>query len=93
MLMPALSVTLIGLVVGVVAGLAGGRPGKAIGRGLIGAWIGFALGAVAGLVVDLAVQTGYGVAIAGHISALARAIVALRVGGPVARRVDADQET
>ncbi|HSK07218.1 MAG TPA: hypothetical protein VK990_06830 [Acidimicrobiia bacterium] len=90
--MPTLSVTPIGLLVGVAGGLAGGRPGSTIGRAVIGAWVGFALGAVAGLAVDVAVQTGSGVAIAGHVFALAGAIVALRVGRPVARRVGADQE-
>lgn len=60
---------------------------------MIGAWIGFAFGAIAGLAVDVAIQTGSGVAIAGHVAALVGAIVALRVADPVPRRAGADQQS
>jgi hypothetical protein len=79
MLMPAVSVTLIGLVAGLVGYLtARYRPGPAWGLGVVGAWIGFLTGALIGVSIDVVLGEGMFVAIVGHAVAGIGAIAALR---------------
>lgn len=80
MLLPILSVTVIGLIIGVgvgVAGLRGSRGWPAIARGLIGGWAGFLAGALVGVAVDVVFHTGVWVAVAGHAGAVAGAFLAV----------------
>lgn len=79
MVMPALSVTMIGLVGAAVGALSGRWPlGSALGRGIVGAWVGFGVGAVIGIVIDVAFGEGVFVAIVGHGAAIIGAVGALR---------------
>jgi hypothetical protein len=84
MLLPTMSVTIIGLLAGVLAMLAGrSRPGPSLARGLAGAWIGFIAGALVGVIIDVILQTGIYVAMIGHGAAALGAFVALtRFGTP-----------
>jgi hypothetical protein len=78
MLLPTVSVTVIGLLAGLLALLLGRyRPGPALVLGVVGAWIGFIAGALGGVIIDLILQTGTNVAIIGHTAAAAGAFVAL----------------
>jgi hypothetical protein len=54
MLMPVISVTLIGVLGGLVVLVSRRRPpGVALGHGLRGAWTGFVVGAIVGVTVDI----------------------------------------
>jgi hypothetical protein len=87
MLMPALSVTAIGLVVGLVLAVLGKRR---LWRTLLictlGAWAGFAIGAVPGVVIDVVLRDGIFVAIIGHLAALVAAGLAPVVTERVRKR-------
>jgi membrane associated rhomboid family serine protease len=77
MLMPGLSVTLIGLVIAAIA-IARGKPAlPVLLRGLVGAWVGFVGLALIGLVVDVLFFSGMYVAILGHIGAAMGAAIAV----------------
>lgn len=78
MLMPTLSVTVIGVVVAPLAMARGARPGVALVRGVVGAWLGFLAGAIPGVLIDVATSSGWYVAVPGHAGALAGASVGLR---------------
>lgn len=76
--MPALSVTVIGVVIA-VAGIIRGKPTAGmLLRGLLGAWLGFVAGAIPGVVLDVILADGVYVALLGHIVATVGAIVAVR---------------
>lgn len=66
MVMPLLSVTVIGLVVGLVAGGATRRPVRGVLHGVLGAWAGFAVGGLVGVIVDVVAATGDWLAWLGH---------------------------
>lgn len=77
MLMPALSVTVIGIVIAVV-GIIRGKPATAmLLRGLVGAWLGFVPGVIPGVMLDVILTNGVYVALLGHIGALAGGAVAV----------------
>src|SRR5690554_4169996 len=78
MLMPTVSVTVIGLTVGVVGLLLfnRGRAWRDLLRGLVGAWLGFLGGALAGIIMDVMLSTGVFVALVGHGLAVLGALVA-----------------
>lgn len=82
MLLPGLSVTLIGLVVGLLAGVAGGTPGRGLVRGVVAAWIGFIGGAFVGLLVDALLRTGAWLGWMGHAGAIAAALGVAMVRSP-----------
>ncbi|MFP3914152.1 MAG: hypothetical protein ACLFWM_04695 [Actinomycetota bacterium] len=73
MLMPTLSVTLIGLTIGAVAGLTRGLPGRGILVGTVAAWAGFVVGAFVGVLLDALLGTGVWLAWLGHGGALVAA--------------------
>lgn len=78
MLMPALSVTLIGIAVAMV-GMARRRPRPAmLRRGLVGAWLGFLVGAMPGVLLDVILADGVYLPLFGHVAALAGAAIAVR---------------
>jgi len=84
MLMPGLSVTLIGLAIAAIA-IALRKPVvPALLWGLLGAWAGFAALGLVGLVVDVVLFNGVYVAILGHIGAAIGAAIA--IGRARARR-------
>jgi hypothetical protein len=77
-LLPTVSVTVIGLLAGVIALLLGRyRPGPSLARGIAGAWIGFVAGALVGVIIDAILQTGVYVALIGHVAAAMGAFAAL----------------
>lgn len=77
MLMPGLSVTLIGLTIAAIA-IALRKPAvPALLWGLIGAWIGFASLGLIGLAIDVILFDGVYVAIVGHIGAAIGATIAV----------------
>jgi hypothetical protein len=81
MLMPGLSVTLIGLGIAAVA-IARRKPVlPALLCGLIGAWVGFAGLALIGLVIDIILFDGAYVTILGHIGAVIGAAIAVARAG------------
>ena len=78
MLMPTVSVTLIGIAVAIV-GIAQGRPsGATLRHSLVGAWLGFVVGALPGLVLDIILTDGVFLPLLGHVAALAGAAIAVR---------------
>ncbi len=79
MLMPTVSVTVIGLTVGLVGLLlfSRGRAWQELLRGLVGAWAGFLGGALAGVIMDVMLGTGVFVALVGHGLAVLGALVAV----------------
>ena len=82
MLMPFVSVTVIGLIGG--AFVARSRrldPGGPVGLGVLGAWLGFIGGAIVGVTIDVVAHTGIYVAVLGHLGALAGTALILRSGG------------
>jgi hypothetical protein len=87
MLMPGLSVTLIGLAIA-VAGIVMHRPvPPTLLRGLIGAWAGFLTFGLVGLVLDVVLGNGTFVAFLGHLgAAVTAAIVVARGSRPAAQR-------
>lgn len=82
MLLPGLSVTLIGLVIGLLAGLAVGTPGRGLVRGVVAAWIGFIGGAFVGLPVDALLRTGTWLGWMGHAGAIAAALGVAMIRSP-----------
>ncbi|MFD1826195.1 MULTISPECIES: hypothetical protein [Mumia] len=89
MLLPLVSVSLIGLLVGVVV-----RPLTTAGRplaprvvvALVGAWAGFAVLGLTGVTVDVIAGTGVWVAALGHAGAALGAVLAARGDGVPGRR-------
>jgi len=78
MVLPTVSVTVIGLIAGLIAVVGRrSRPARALLLGVVGAWAGFGVGAIIGVVIDIVVQTGIYVAIVGHLVAVVGAVVAL----------------
>jgi hypothetical protein len=84
MLMPALSVTGIGIAIAVMAIIRGKPATGALLRGLLGAWLGFVAGAVPGVLLDIVLTNGVYVALLGHVGAAAGAIVAITQSRAVA---------
>ena len=81
MLMPGLSVTLIGLAIAAIA-IALRKPVvPALLWGLLGAWVGFAALGLVGMVVDVVLFNGVYVAILGHIGAVIGAAIAVARAG------------
>jgi hypothetical protein len=80
MVMPLLSVTVIGVIVGMVAGAATGKIGRRPIEGVVAAWLGFLAGAVLGILLDILAGTGWIVAWFGHAAALAGAVASFTVG-------------
>jgi hypothetical protein len=83
MLMPALSVTAIGLLVTVVLIAAQWLPSAraalgAVAGAVAGAWAGYILGALAGAALDAATGNGYFLALLGHAAAIPGALVGVR---------------
>jgi hypothetical protein len=79
MLLPTVSVTVIGLIAGLLVVFMGARrPARALLLGVVGAWAGFVVGAIIGVAIDVVVQTGIYLAIMGHLTAVVGAVVALR---------------
>lgn len=77
MLMPGLSVTLIGLAIAALGIIRHKAALPALLRGLIGAWVGFVGLALIGLVVDVILFDGSYVAILGHLGAATGAAIAV----------------
>ena len=78
MLLPTVSVTVIGLIAGLLVVVVGGsQPARALLLGFVGAWVGFVVGAIIGVAVDIVVQSGIYLGIVGHLFAVAGAVVAL----------------
>lgn len=81
MLLPLVSVTLIGFVAGLLV-----RPspparrgvGRSLVAGCVGAWAGFAVFGLVGVVVDVLAGTGSYVALLGHAGAVIGALAAAR---------------
>ncbi len=79
MLMPTLSVTLIGLIVVALVVLTARAPlGRTLLFGLVGAWAGFAAGALGGLLVDVVTASGFHLALVGHAVAVLGAVLGSR---------------
>src|SRR5690606_31661684 len=77
MLMPGLSVTLIGIAIAALGMVRYKRALPVLGRGLVGAWVGFACLALIGLAIDILLFDGVYVAILGHLGAAAGAGIAV----------------
>lgn len=77
MLMPALSVTVIGIAIAVLAIMRGKGATGALLSGVLGAWLGFIVGAIPGLVLDVVLGDGRFLALLGHIGAVGGALVAV----------------
>ncbi|OQS15800.1 hypothetical protein B0T36_07465 [Nocardia donostiensis] len=74
MLMPIVSVTVLGFVIAVVSVVVRRTPvGRSLLLGIVGAWLGFAAGSIAGALVDVVLGTGWVLALAGHTAAFAAA--------------------
>ncbi|MGB3632500.1 MAG: hypothetical protein WA982_00515 [Rubrobacteraceae bacterium] len=80
MILPTLSVTVVGLIGAAVGGaMRMHAPLMALARGLVGAWGGFAAGALIGVLIDVVTQTGIWLGIVGHLAAVAGTVVAIRL--------------
>lgn len=80
MLMPVLSVTLIGIAAAVAAAVRWQRPFfVSVTLGFAGAWVGFLAGALVGVAIDALLSIGVFVAIIGHAAAAAGAFFAVKV--------------
>jgi uncharacterized membrane protein YeaQ/YmgE (transglycosylase-associated protein family) len=78
MLLPTVSVAVIGLIAGLLALVVGrSRPARALLLGVVGAWLGFLVGAIVGVSVDIVVESGIYLGIVGHLMAVVGAVVAL----------------
>jgi hypothetical protein len=78
MLLPTISVTVIGLIAGLLVVVTGAsRPARALLLSVVGAWVGFVVGAIIGVTIDVVVQSGIYLAIVGHLMAVVGAVVAL----------------
>jgi hypothetical protein len=81
MIMPLLSVSLIGAVAALLAVALARYPGAtAVARGLTGAWLGFLAGALVGGTLDVLTRNGGFIALVGHLGAAAGTIWLLRLG-------------
>ena len=85
MLIPLLSVSLIGLIAGVV-GLTRRAPAVVLIRCFVMAWMGFVGGAILGLVVEAFVIGGFWLLLGGHVSAVVAATRTARLSVPSDRR-------
>ncbi|MGB7448413.1 MAG: hypothetical protein WA892_04720 [Ornithinimicrobium sp.] len=74
MLLPLVSVSLIGLLVGGAFALSHPHRVTLILWSLLGAWGGFLLGALAGVMIDVIAGTGVWLALIGHLTALLVAV-------------------
>lgn len=76
MLVPGLTITVIGLIVGVIAGpvMQHGPVVRSVINGLVGAWAGFAAGALIGWLVDSVLPAGYYGLMFGHALAVLGAL-------------------
>lgn len=88
MLIPLVSVSLIGLVAG-LAGLTRRAPAAVLVRCMLMAWIGFAIGAVLGLAVEALVIGGFWLTLVGHVGAAYAASRTARLSAPDRRRLNA----
>ena len=79
MLLPTVSVSVIGLIAGLLVVVMGARSGaaRALLLGVVGAWAGFVVGAIIGVAIDVVVQSGIYLAIVGHLMAVVGSVVAL----------------
>ncbi|CAN5157199.1 hypothetical protein BH23ACT9_BH23ACT9_37910 [soil metagenome] len=85
MLIPLLSVSLIGLVTG-MSGLTRRAPSVVLIRCMIAAWLGFAVGAVVGVFVEALVIGGFWLTLVGHVGAFMLASRTAQVSTPKAQR-------
>lgn len=76
MIVPLLSVSLIGIVVALNRRGPGLPAGPLVGAGLAGAWIGFLAGGALGALVDVFIIGGFWPFLVGHAGALAVARLA-----------------
>lgn len=76
MLLPAVSVTVIGLTAGLIFVILR-KDNSGAPRGIAGAWVGFIIGAIFGVIVDVIAQTGIFLGIVGHLMAVFGSFVAL----------------
>ena len=78
MLLPAVSVTVIGLIAGLLFIIVGEkRLMYTLPRGIAGAWIGFIMGTILGVIIDVIAQTGIFLGIMGHLMAVFGSIATL----------------
>ena len=71
MLLPAVSVTFIGVIAGLIfVILRRKRLRFTLPRGIFGAWIGFIMGTILGVIIDVIAQTGIFLGIMGHLMAV-----------------------
>ncbi len=84
MLVPLVTVSLIGLFFGLRAPESLGSQAKAVRIALVGAWIAYIVGALFGLVVDLVMFGGFWHTLIGHIAAVFGAKAAIE--GEIAGR-------
>ncbi len=75
MIIPFLTVTLIGAVVALNRRPAAAPLPPLMGAGIAGAWVGFVLGGILGVFVDLLIIGGFWPFLLGHAGALALARV------------------
>lgn len=79
MLMPALSVTAIGLIVGLVMWVVRGRFTGPVVSSILGAWAGFLVGAPFGILLDVVGRTGDRFVVVSHLAAVLGAVsIAIR---------------
>lgn len=83
MLMPIVSVTVVGLLAGLAGATVTGERNQSLIRGVVTSWIGFFAGALVGLAIDTAAGTGIWLALFGHAGAIAAASAVLFVRRPV----------
>jgi len=93
MLLPLVSVSLIGMLVGLVVGLAVGPPASTgrrlalkVAAAVAGAWAGFLVFGLTGVTVDAVAGTGVWVPALGHVGAVFGAVLAAWGGGRSGRR-------
>lgn len=78
MLLPTVSVTVIGLIAGLIfVVVRSSQPLPTLLLGVAGAWVGFIVGAIFGVVVDVIAQTGVYLGIVGHLMTIPGVVVAL----------------
>jgi cell shape-determining protein MreD len=79
MLMPALSVTALGVIAAAAVSVhLRSAHVRVFAAGFLGSWAGFLCGAVAGLLVDVLTGGGVFLAVFGHTAALVGAVAAAR---------------
>lgn len=85
MLIPLVSVSLIGLVIGLL-GLTRRAPAAVLVRCLLMAWTGYAIGAVLGVMVEALVIGGFWIGLVGHVGAGIAASRTARLSTPAGQR-------